>query len=77
MKQFLYLLLIVFLAACEPAKTTAVATKDGAVVTAFNGFQANKYDLFEFEYKGHAYIACRVRDGIALTHAGHCPANHR
>ena len=57
-------------------ETTRTTDKGGSVALKQGAFQKNT-ELFEFEYKGHLYISCEVRDGMALTHAGHCPCNKK
>lgn len=51
-------------------------SKGGEVIIERGGYtQVRK--LNEFDYKGHTYISCNVRDGIAMTHAGHCKCNDK
>lgn len=67
-----------FFLGCENKQGTMTSsTKEGGTVTNANGIFQNSYDLTEFEYKGHTYISCQVRDGISLTHAGHCKCNKK
>jgi len=40
-----------------------------------NGAFSHAEDIQEFDYKGHTYIYSKVRDGISMTHAGHCKCN--
>jgi hypothetical protein len=42
-----------------------------------SGLTYQQYEINEFEFKNHIYIYSRVRDGIAMTHAGHCPCNKK
>ena len=60
----------------EEKTTTRPTSKGGEVITS-NGVFTQKKELNEFDYKGHTYISCKVRDGIALTHAGHCWCNKK
>ncbi len=69
------LLVAVFLFGCGESKTTTTQTSKGGEVITQTGIFAQVRELTEFEYKGHNYISCNVRDGIALTHAGHCWCN--
>ena len=59
----------------EIYKVEAKPTNTGGQVSTTNGIFVRKLDLDEFEYKGHSYISCDVRDGSAMTHAGHCWCN--
>lgn len=70
------LLVAVIFCGCEDENITAntITKKKGEVITDNVGFISVNY-LNEFDYKGHTYISCKVRDGIALTHAGHCWCN--
>lgn len=40
-----------------------------------NGFLIQDFAIKEFVYKDHTYIGFMVRDGMSLSHAGHCPCN--
>lgn len=62
---------------CSESKTAIETKEDGGKVTEVGAVFTNSYDLNEFEYKGHTYIYCHVRDGIAITHAGHCACNNK
>jgi hypothetical protein len=76
MKKILILLtLITFLISCEEKKPTTTTTQNGGEVHKEIGFMVATTKLTEFEYKNHTYVSCEVRDGIALTHAGHCKCN--
>lgn len=55
--------------------STRTQTQKSGQVSRTDGIFDQTYDLEEFDYKGHTYIGCKVRDGIALTHAGHCKCN--
>jgi hypothetical protein len=75
---FAYVLLVaVIFCGCEDGsyKVEAKPTNTGGQVQTTNGIFVRKLNLDEFEYKGHTYISCDVRDGIAMTHAGHCWCN--
>jgi len=69
------MLISVIFFGCEDRKITVESTSKGGQVKAEGGFFTHVTELNEFEYKGHTYISCYVRDGIALTHAGHCWCN--
>lgn len=79
MKQnltFIYLLLsTVIFCGCEESKVTTRPTPRGGTLTVETGIFSQTMSLDEFDYKGHRYISCKVRDGVALTHAGHCWCN--
>jgi hypothetical protein len=67
-------ILFLFLTSCEDNVTTREQTpvlNEGGVV------KTSRYStkINEFEYKDHIYIYSRVRDGIAMSHAGHCSCN--
>jgi len=73
---FAYLLLVaVVFCGCEDENITAKPTSKGGEVRTESGIFTRVTELNEFEYKGHTYISGNVRDGIALTHAGHCWCN--
>lgn len=73
---FAYVLLVaVIFCGCEEENITAKPTTKGGEVRTVNGIFTQVRKLNEFEYKGHTYISCNVRDGIAMTHAGHCWCN--
>jgi hypothetical protein len=76
MIKFLQIICIVILfSSCEEQEMKAYPTnKSQGVVT---GTYGRVLTLNEFQYKGHTYISCDVRDGISLTHAGHCPCNKK
>lgn len=71
MTKILSFLLILLLTSCTSMptveKTDITPTKHIIVL------QPYKYTVHEWSYKGHVYLSCEVRDGMALTHAGHCP----
>ena len=69
------LLVAVIFCGCEEGNITAKPTTKGGEVIIESGVFTQVRILDEFEYKGHTYISCNVRDGIALTHAGHCWCN--
>lgn len=62
------LILIIFLFNCK----NKVEVTDDATVVFNNKFYRATYPLYEFEYKNHTYISCKVSSGISVTHAGHC-----
>ena len=71
----LSLLLILFaLTSCGVNETSVSETKNGGKVYVYDGL-TKQYDIYEFDYKNHKYIYCQVRDGISMTHAGHCKCN--
>ena len=73
---FAYVLLVaVIFCGCGEENITAKSTTKGGEVRTVNGIFTQIRKLGEFEYKGHTYISCNVRDGIAMTHAGHCWCN--
>jgi len=75
---FVYVLLVaVIFCGCEDGryKVEAKPTNTGGQITITDGILISTLHLDEFEYKGHTYISCNVRDGIAMTHAGHCWCN--
>lgn len=72
-KTILFLLICLTLISCGKAKLTTSVSSDGQGSLNVGG--RISYDLYEFEYKGHAYISCEVRGGYVLTHAGHCKCN--
>jgi len=75
-RHFFYALLVaVIFCGCEDENITAKLTSKGGEVRTESGIFTRVTELNEFEYKGHTYISCNVRDGIALTHAGHCWCN--
>ena len=64
------------LSGCGETTTKAETySKDKGVVTISTGAFSRMEDIREFEYKGHTYIYSEVRDGISMTHAGHCKCN--
>ena len=73
---FAYVLLVaVIFCGCGDVNTTAMPTSKGGEVIIERGGYTQVRKLNEFDYKGHTYISCNVRDGIAMTHAGHCKCN--
>lgn len=75
-RTFAYVLLVaVIFCGCGEENITSKPTTKGGVVRTVNGIFTQVRELNEFEYKGHTYISCNVRDGIAMTHAGHCWCN--
>jgi len=64
-----------FFYGCEKGKTTTKTTSNGGEVITEQGIFQSVTELNEFDYKGHRYISSKVRDGIALAHAGHCWCN--
>lgn len=73
---FVYILLVsIIFCGCEYKKTETKTTAYGGQVVKNDGIFTRKLNLDEFEYKGHIYVSCDVRDGIAMTHAGHCWCN--
>lgn len=69
------LILSLFLLSCETKTIRTSTNLNGGNVTKETGIFVFSYQLDEFDYKGHKYISCKVRDGISLTHAGHCYCN--
>lgn len=35
------------------------------------------FEIYEVRIKGHLYLYTPVRDGISITHAGHCNHTHQ
>jgi hypothetical protein len=73
MKQILSFLLILLFTNCTsmpPVEQTDITATKHIIV-----LQPYKYTVHEWSYKGHIYLSCEVRDGMALTHAGHCSCN--
>ena len=52
-------------------------TSTKGTVTISTGAFSRMEDIEEFDYKGHTYIYSTVRDGISMTHAGHCKCNNK
>ena len=73
---FISLVAIIF-CGCENGETITRPTPKGGEVITENGIFVTVSELTEFDYKGHKYVSCRVRDGISLTHAGHCRCNKK
>ena len=75
----LTLLLVMFtilLTSCGETTTKAESYSDThGSFTISNGAFSRVDELGEFDYKGHTYIYTEVRDGIAMSHAGHCKCN--
>ena len=76
----LTLLLVMFtilgLTSCGETTTKAESYSDTqGVVRISTGAFSRVEDIREFDYKGHTYLSSEVRDGIAITHAGHCKCN--
>lgn len=70
--------LLLFLASCSDKKSVRVESHEhGGVVTIDGAYTPYQRALYEIDYKGHTYVACEVRDGLALTHAGHCWCNEK
>jgi len=70
--RFFLLLLVTTLVSCSNEKIDVrERDKGGTIFVSTSGFSRD-YDLKEFTYKGHLYIYSEVRDGIAMSHAGHC-----
>ena len=75
---FAYVLLVALtFCGCGDVNTTTMPTSKGGKVIIDVGGYTQVRKLNEFEYKGHTYISCNVRDGIAMTHAGHCKCNDK
>jgi len=73
---FIYVLLMsIIFCGCGDEKIKVKSTSNGGDVRIETGIFTQVRHLYEFEYKGHTYISCKVRDGISLTHAGHCWCN--
>lgn len=72
-----FLIVLAFtLFGCEETQSVK-EYKSGGRITYKNEILSTTRDFFEFEFKGHLYIGCNVRDGISLTHAGHCKCNKK
>jgi hypothetical protein len=71
MKIVLLLLTMVFISCTDERIKVREKDTGGTVTVSTSGFSRD-YDLKEFTYKGHLYIYSEVRDGIAMSHAGHC-----
>lgn len=71
------------LSSCESSEleSTRVSEteKGGEVHERYDGFISIniRTELHEMDYKGHVYVYCHVKNGIAMTHAGHCPCNSK
>ncbi len=74
-KILLCIVIMLTMTACEENKPTTKVTKHGGYVEEKVGAFVKQTELQEFEYKGHTYISCNVRDGKSITHAGHCLCN--
>lgn len=74
-KLLLFIVIILTITACEEKKPTTKTTKHGGYIQEEIGVMVTQTELKEFEYKGHTYISCDVRDGKSITHAGHCLCN--
>lgn len=76
MKKILLFLIIFSFISCvhkDEIKTEIISGASTYSSLRFNnGIISYSYDIREFEYKGHTYIYCDVKNGIAPTHAGHC-----
>lgn len=77
--KWLILILALWMTGCVSHQSSNTETRvfsenEGQIVTR-QGIFSTVNDLSEFNYKGHLYISCKVRDGISLTHAGHCKCN--
>jgi hypothetical protein len=70
---FVLLIPVIFYSCIDRIETKT--TNTGGQVKHSTGVFVRKFDLYEFEYKGHTYISCNVREGIVMTHAGHCWCN--
>lgn len=77
MKKIIIGFLLLVLCGCGEHKQaeTFVTTNGGIVRYPSDLGGLCDYEIHEFEYKAHTYIGCHVRDGISLTHAGHCSCN--
>lgn len=80
MKQLLFIAIIsILIIGCESGATPVFeksnAKTEGQVTTTNGPFQTS-HSIQEFEYKNHTYISCGVRDGISISHAGHCKCNN-
>jgi hypothetical protein len=71
------LLVAVIFCGCgnQSYKVEGTPTNTGGQLRNTNGIFVRTLDLQEFEYKGHTYISCDLKGGIAMTHAGHCWCN--
>lgn len=65
MKKLVLICLI--LIGCEDVQKTP------AVIKKSDGSSAPIGQFFDMTYKGHVYVCNTVRDGLAISHAGHCP----
>jgi hypothetical protein len=75
-KFFLFLLLLFFFS-CDEKNIKTNITSNGGIVKIENGIFMQKYEIYDFEYKDHTYVCSKVRDGISITHAGHCNCNDK
>jgi len=74
-KKILIILSLITLFSCDEQEIHTKTHKTGGEVVKTSGIFTQTRHLDEFDYKGHTYISCEVRDGISLTHAGHCKCN--
>ena len=70
--------LIKFLSGCNETKQKPISptiTIEGDHILIQNGVFKRDFTMKEFDYKGHTYVYCDVRNDITPTHAGHCKCN--
>jgi hypothetical protein len=78
MKKLLLLIVIMLtMVSCENKKPITKTTKIGGYIEEEDGIFIHQTQLKEFDYKGHTYVSCHVRDGKSITHAGHCKCNSK
>jgi hypothetical protein len=60
---------------CQESKITTSENLNGGCLIIHGSITKQIINLDEFDFKNHTYISCKIREGIALTHAGHCWCN--
>jgi hypothetical protein len=73
--KIVIILLMIVLIGCGENRIETKQTKSGGEIIEKEGIFFKVTTLDEFTYKGHVYVSCKVRDGVSLTHAGHCWCN--
>lgn len=73
--KLVFVMFFMTLLGCKKSTVTSSPSETGGEVKFTSGMFTQIMELREFEHKGHTYISCKVRDGISLTHAGHCKCN--
>jgi hypothetical protein len=69
-------IILLMFTGCGETTTKAESYSDTqGVVRISTGAFSRVEDIREFEYKGHTYLCTEVRDGVSITHAGHCKCN--